>query len=92
MSFCTNIGLQWDKENPTDRSAWYSQHPGLVQFDPPYVYNVFQGDLDGFVQAVKDAISHPIQRYVEFRCKSKQKLANAINVKLCSRAYAYVVG
>jgi hypothetical protein len=57
--------MQWDEDNPSDRSQWLTQHGGLQRLDPPYVYNVFNGDLDGFVQAIKDAISHPIQRYVD---------------------------
>lgn len=35
----------------------------LQALDPPYVYNVFKGDTEGLVQAVKDAVSHPIDRY-----------------------------
>jgi hypothetical protein len=38
--------------------------------DPPYIYNVFREDLDGFVRAIKDAISHPIQRYVNATLRS----------------------
>jgi hypothetical protein len=36
----------------------------LQALDPPYVYNVFKGDTEGLVQAVKDAVSHPIGSYV----------------------------
>jgi len=36
----------------------------LKLLDPPYVYNVFKGDLEGFVDAITDAIANPIDRYV----------------------------
>lgn len=35
-----------------------------MELDPPYVYNVHQGDEKAFIKAVQDAISHPIDRYV----------------------------
>ena len=44
-------------------SRWRSQHDGLQELGPPYVYNVFKGDTAGFVQAFKDALSNPIDRY-----------------------------
>jgi alcohol dehydrogenase YqhD (iron-dependent ADH family) len=55
---------QWDKNDPTDKTRWNSQHDTLKHLDPPYVYNVFKGDKEGFVNAVVDASSHPIERYV----------------------------
>ncbi|KAJ6615641.1 hypothetical protein B0H10DRAFT_1915806 [Mycena sp. CBHHK59/15] len=54
---------QWDPKNPTDRSKWITQHGGLKDLSAPYVYNVFKGDREGFVQAIKDAIANPIQRH-----------------------------
>jgi len=56
--------MGWDHENPADMSRWSTQHSQLQSLGPPYVYNVFQGDTDGFVQAIKDAISHPIDSFV----------------------------
>jgi hypothetical protein len=34
----------------------------LKFLDPPYVYNVFKDDLDGFVEAIDIAILNPIER------------------------------
>jgi hypothetical protein len=56
--------VQWDHNNPEDRSRWETQHNGLRDFGPPYVYHVVKGDTQGFVQAVKDAIANPIDRWV----------------------------
>jgi hypothetical protein len=39
------------------------QHGMIKHLDPPYVYHVFKGDRDGFVKAIKDAVSHPIERW-----------------------------
>ena len=52
--------------------------------EPPYNYNVFRGDLEGFVRAVTDAISHPIQRYAHADQKS-------CNFWLLPLAYSYVL-
>lgn len=47
-----------------DKSKWGVQH-GLLKFeDPPYVYNVFKDDEEGFVKAIKDALATPIDRYI----------------------------
>ncbi|KAJ7129176.1 hypothetical protein C8R44DRAFT_907351 [Mycena epipterygia] len=56
--------VQWDRTNPSDRTRWRTQHDMLRHLSPPYVYHVFKGDREGFVQAIKDAIDHPIQRSV----------------------------
>jgi hypothetical protein len=34
----------------------------LKYLDPPYVYNVHKDDYKGFVDAINDALSHPIDR------------------------------
>jgi hypothetical protein len=34
----------------------------LKLLDPPFVYNVFKDDFDGFVAAINNATSHPIDR------------------------------
>jgi hypothetical protein len=34
----------------------------LKLLDPPFVYNVFKDDLDGFVDAISDAMLNPIER------------------------------
>ncbi|KAJ7117559.1 hypothetical protein C8R44DRAFT_879122 [Mycena epipterygia] len=31
---------------------------------PPYVYNVRQGDREGFVKAIKDALANAIESYI----------------------------
>jgi hypothetical protein len=72
--------MGWDHENPSDMSRWQTQHYLLQSLGPPYVYNVFKGDTDGFVQAIKDAISHPIASYVleRMRISSVEKRLAAI--------------
>ena len=32
--------------------------------DPPYVYNVFKDDKEGFIDAIKQALENPIHRQV----------------------------
>lgn len=54
----------WDKDDPDNRAKWDSQHHALRWLDPPYVYNVRAGDLDGLRVAVAQAIANPIGRYV----------------------------
>jgi hypothetical protein len=73
---------------------WLTQHPVLERLDPPYNYNVFQGDVDGFVRAIKDALSHPIERYVNtgVHLIVIRDRAYIANVQLCARADAYVIG
>jgi hypothetical protein len=57
--------------------------------EPPYNYNVFRGDVEGFVRAVTDAISHPIQRHAD--AKIMQLLANTFNIQLRARGDAFIV-
>jgi len=54
----------WDRDNPTNRSRWQTQHNLLRDLSPPYVYNVFKKDTQGFVQAIKDALANPIDSYI----------------------------
>jgi len=56
--------LGWDKNKPTDKTRWNSQHNTLKALDPPYVYNVFKNDKEGFVNAVVQATSTPIESFV----------------------------
>ncbi|KAL7416406.1 hypothetical protein BDY24DRAFT_379644 [Mrakia frigida] len=44
--------LRADPNRPDDRSQWKSQQRTLKHFDPPYVYNVHRGDLEGFKKAL----------------------------------------
>ncbi|KAJ7267981.1 hypothetical protein C8J57DRAFT_1717458 [Mycena rebaudengoi] len=59
-----NPVMSWDANNPNNRTRWSSQHDTLKELDPPYVYNVFRDDKDGFVNAVVEATSHPIESFV----------------------------
>ncbi|CAK5274620.1 unnamed protein product [Mycena citricolor] len=56
--------LGWDKADPTNRDKWQTQQGLLKMYDPPYVYNVFRDDQEGFKKAIKDALSTPIERQV----------------------------
>ncbi|KAF7343153.1 hypothetical protein MVEN_01746000 [Mycena venus] len=56
--------MSWDANNPSNRTRWSSQHDTLKELDPPYVYNVFKNDKEGFVNAVVEATSHPIESLV----------------------------
>lgn len=56
--------LKWNHDNPGDRSKWYTQHNPLSKLDPPYVYNVFKNDTEGFLGAIKAALENPIERFV----------------------------
>ncbi|KAJ7094392.1 hypothetical protein C8R44DRAFT_590286, partial [Mycena epipterygia] len=72
---------EWDKNDPTNRDKWSAQQGTLKDFDPPYVYNVFKGDKEGFVQAIKDAIAHPISSYILDRMRIgavEQRLGNIL--------------
>lgn len=57
-----NPVLNWNRENPDDRSRWNTQHEGLKFENPPYVYNVKTDDKEGFWDAVKAAMDNPIER------------------------------
>ena len=58
----SNVFPQWDREDRQDRTKWSTQHGMLKLLDPPFVYNVFKDDLDGFVDAISDAMLNPIER------------------------------
>ncbi|KAI0317949.1 hypothetical protein OF83DRAFT_84019 [Amylostereum chailletii] len=63
--------LSWDPKRPTDRSLWRSQHSTLKSLDPPYVYNVFINDKQGFVKAIKSALNNPIDSFVPEHMRMK---------------------
>jgi len=67
--------MDWNRHDPEDRKAWHSQHGILKFLDPPFVYNVHKDDFDGFMQAIKNAISHPINRYVLDRMRVSSVMA-----------------
>ncbi|KZP25595.1 hypothetical protein FIBSPDRAFT_1041421 [Athelia psychrophila] len=54
----------WKADEPLNKAHWDTQHDILAQLDPPYVYNVHQGDEKAFVKAIQDAIRTPIDRYI----------------------------
>ncbi|EIM87562.1 uncharacterized protein STEHIDRAFT_96739 [Stereum hirsutum FP-91666 SS1] len=56
--------LQWDPENPLDKSRWDSQHVILRYLDPPYVYNVQKDDEQGLIDAINAAYENPIDSFV----------------------------
>ncbi|KAF8299961.1 hypothetical protein DL93DRAFT_579628 [Clavulina sp. PMI_390] len=56
--------LDWDRNRPEYRGAWNTQHNGLRDLDPPYVYHVFKNDEDGLLDALSQAMEHPISRFI----------------------------
>ncbi|KAJ7651985.1 hypothetical protein DFH06DRAFT_538320 [Mycena polygramma] len=58
----------WDANNPNDTSKWVTQITGLSDLGPPYAYNVFWHDYEGFKKAVADAMAHPIERFIILNC------------------------
>jgi len=67
--------MDWNRHDPEDRKAWHSQHGILKFLESPFVYNVHKDDFDGFMQAIKNAISHPINRYVPDRMRVSSVMA-----------------
>ncbi|KAF8306956.1 hypothetical protein DL93DRAFT_2088327 [Clavulina sp. PMI_390] len=59
-----NPVLEWDYSKPNDRRSWNTQHNGLRDLEPPYVYNVHKDDEEGFLRALSQAMEHPIGRYI----------------------------
>jgi hypothetical protein len=55
----------WAEDDPENRTWWQSQHDALKFLDPPYVYNVKKGDIEGFWVAMGQALDTPIERYVQ---------------------------
>ncbi|KAF8306960.1 hypothetical protein DL93DRAFT_2088335 [Clavulina sp. PMI_390] len=56
--------LEWDHSKPEDRKSWDTQHNGLRDLNPPYVYNVYKDDEAGFLSALSQAMERPIGRYI----------------------------
>ncbi|KAJ7698993.1 hypothetical protein B0H17DRAFT_926941 [Mycena rosella] len=77
-----NLLNQWDENDPDDSSKWHGQHMFVPMLGKPYVYNVRQGNHAGFVQAIGEAISHPIGLFVPERMHIsavKQRLEEIVN-------------
>lgn len=58
-----NPVLSWDAKRPENRTLWLTQHEGLKYQDPPYVYHVRKGDVNGFWEALRTAMETPIERF-----------------------------
>ncbi|KAI0037152.1 hypothetical protein K488DRAFT_75486 [Vararia minispora EC-137] len=54
----------WDRHDPENRYKWEVQHGILKFWNPPYVYNVFKGDKQGFIDAIRSALENPIDSFV----------------------------
>ncbi|EIM85956.1 uncharacterized protein STEHIDRAFT_168983 [Stereum hirsutum FP-91666 SS1] len=50
--------------NAQDPNKMPAQQPFLSVLGPPYVYHVHHGDEEGFVNAVREALDNPIDRYI----------------------------
>nr|GAT52943.1 predicted protein [Mycena chlorophos] len=59
-----NVIKLWDKTNPNDTTRWSTQHDGLRNLGPPFVYHVFAFDKRGFVDALRGALENPIDSYI----------------------------
>ncbi|KAF8302539.1 hypothetical protein DL93DRAFT_2090605 [Clavulina sp. PMI_390] len=56
--------LDWDPRAPNEPKTWNTQHNGLRELKPPYVYNVHKDDEVGFLGAIARALDTPIPRYI----------------------------
>ncbi|KAF7320159.1 hypothetical protein MKEN_00800400 [Mycena kentingensis (nom. inval.)] len=59
-----NVILAWDADDPHAKNKWHTQHDGLRDLGPPYVYHVRKGDRTEFLHAIKSALENPIDRFV----------------------------
>ncbi|KAF8334197.1 uncharacterized protein EI90DRAFT_3051445 [Cantharellus anzutake] len=60
-----NAIKNWNRLDPWNRDYWDIQHGLLKLLDPPYVYNVHSGDKEGFLKAIKGAMTNPLtDRYI----------------------------
>ncbi|KAF8187026.1 hypothetical protein K438DRAFT_1835497 [Mycena galopus ATCC 62051] len=78
-----NPVVAWDTGDPLNRNKWEAQHGMLKHLNPPYVYHVYKNDRDGFVNAIKEAVSHPIESFVLDRMRMEaveERLGNILSV------------
>ncbi|KAH8822996.1 hypothetical protein DL96DRAFT_1533690 [Flagelloscypha sp. PMI_526] len=54
----------WDRDDPTNRFKWRTQHDPLKALSSPYVYNVREGDEEGLEAALNSAVANPIERFI----------------------------
>jgi len=59
-----NPVFRWDNQNPSDKTKWHAQHSHLKFQGPPYVYNVFFDDGEGFADAIRSALQNPIKSFI----------------------------
>ncbi|KZW03791.1 hypothetical protein EXIGLDRAFT_3583 [Exidia glandulosa HHB12029] len=64
-----NPVMRWDKNNPENRTAWWTQHDGFKYEQEPYVYHVLKDPnttmrTQRFWEAIERAVSTPIERYI----------------------------
>ena len=62
--------------------------------EPPYVYNVFKDDKEGFIDAVKQALANPIHRHILPRMTMpaiQKRLAAILETDLRKEAEAVLV-
>ncbi|RSH93084.1 hypothetical protein EHS25_007437 [Saitozyma podzolica] len=56
--------LEWDENDPSNRSKWHAQQWHMTDLDPPYVYSVKTHDLIGLRRAIHAALTHPIDSWI----------------------------
>ncbi|ORY34622.1 hypothetical protein BCR39DRAFT_513651 [Naematelia encephala] len=72
--------LQWDEEDPFDRSKWHAQQWHMTDIEPPYVYHVHAHDLDELRTTVGEALAHPIESWIpdymkfDFACERTREV------------------
>ncbi|PPQ88221.1 hypothetical protein CVT25_005186 [Psilocybe cyanescens] len=68
--FMAHVGLSkamiinWNRDDPWNKSHWHTQHPSLNQFEPPYVYHVHARDWDSFLKTVAIASATEIPKFI----------------------------
>lgn len=57
---------EFDEKDPWNQTKWETQHPEITRLGPgpPYVYTVHARNYTGFVDAIKQAMNTPIDRYI----------------------------
>ncbi|RSH94917.1 hypothetical protein EHS25_000001 [Saitozyma podzolica] len=59
-----NPVVEWDENDPDNRTKWVTQQWHMTDLEPPYVYSVKAHDLHGLRAAVHSALTHPINSYI----------------------------
>ncbi|KAG0149935.1 hypothetical protein CROQUDRAFT_39058 [Cronartium quercuum f. sp. fusiforme G11] len=76
------INPVWSEmKSEPDRSKWNTQHPYLVHFDPPYVYNVQGHREEMILEAVKAIRKNPLKKgFIPEEMKKETYLARFVEV------------